>query len=73
MQKRTFNRRTSTGNMFEVIPDLPTGKAGRYGQAVETITLSALDADDAIRRAVVSGFIPSNTVMQYYKAVPVKG
>lgn len=70
MIKRT--KYTSNDNMFEVSPDLPEGKGGRYGEPVKTITLSAVDAEDALRRAVVSGFIPSNTVMQYYTATRLK-
>lgn len=55
-------------NYFEVAPILPAGKAGRYGEPIKTITLAATDSEDAVRRAVVSGFIPSNTVMQYFEA-----
>lgn len=67
------NIKPANDNMFEVSPDLPEGKGGRYGEPVKTITLSAVDAEDALRRAVVSGFIPSNTTMQYYLATKIQG
>lgn len=67
------NIKPANDNMFEVSPDLPEGKGGRYGEPVKTITLSAVDAEDALRRAVVSGFIPSNTTMQYYRATKIQG
>ena len=57
-----------SGSTYEVRPVMPKGKTGRYGKAPESIRLQAASSEDAIRRAVVSGFIPSNTVMQYYEA-----
>jgi hypothetical protein len=69
---RRTNREESQGNQFCVFPDLgPKQDFAAYGSEPRSITLSAVDGNDAIRRAVVSGFIPSNSVMQYYKAVRV--
>lgn len=66
---RRNTREEAQGNQFRVFPDLDAKRDfAAYGSEPRSITLSAVDGDDALRRAVVSGFIPSNTVMQYYKA-----
>lgn len=65
----------SSGMQYEVRPVLPVGKdgvqkKGRYGKKPDSQIFHAHSPDAAIKQAVVKGFIPSNTVMQYYEAVP---
>ena len=67
----------SSGMQYEVRPVMPMGKngvrkKGRYNNAPNAQIFHAHSPDAAIKQAVVKGFIPSNTVMQYYEAVPVR-
>ncbi len=67
----------SSGMQYEVRPVMPVGKngqrkKGRYGNQPNSQIFHAHSPDAAIKQAVVKGFIPSNTVMQYYEAVPVR-
>ena len=67
----------SSGMQYEVRPVLPKNKdgsqkKGRYGKKPESQIFHAHSADAAIKQAVVKGFIPSNTVMQYYEAIPLQ-
>ncbi len=67
----------SSGMQYEVRPEMPKGpdgsqKKGRFGKKPESQIFHAHSPDAAIKQAVVKGFIPSNTVMQYYEAVPAR-
>ncbi len=67
----------SSGMQYEVRPVMPMGKngvrkKGRYNNAPNSQIFHAHSPDAAIKQAVVKGFIPSNTVMQYYEAVPAR-
>lgn len=66
-----------TGQQFEVKPVMPKNrdgsfKKGRYGKKPPSEIIYAHSSDDALKIAVVLGSIPSNTVMQYYEAIPLR-
>ena len=65
-----------SGMQYEVRPIMPLNsdgsrKKGRYGKKPASEIVHAHSSDAAVKLAVVRGFIPSNTVMQYYEAVPL--
>lgn len=65
-----------SGMQYEIRPVLPKNKdgsqkKGRYGKKPNSEIVHAHSSDAAIKLAVVRGIIPSNTVMQYYEAVPL--
>lgn len=74
--ERSIQRLIAAGKkIFMVIPDLPADQhvlnmPGTNKRPYE-YQIVAYDADEAIRRAVRSGVIPSNSVVQYYKAVDI--
>lgn len=65
-----------SGMQYEVRPVLPLNKdgsqkKGRYGKKPASEIVHAHSAEAALKLAVVRGYIPANTLMQYYEAVPL--